>query len=98
MTTFFICVFMISKIDSSIFIAINSLTENEAMASLGEAKSTLQARYHVAAQQALLNANLMKTLDIAVLQGYLLHLVCSLTVFYQTSADLYCIRPLFAPL
>lgn len=63
------------------FIAINSLTENEALASFGEAKSTLQARYHVASQQALLNANLMKTVNIAVLQAYLLHLVCFLCDF-----------------
>ena len=57
------------------FISINSLTENEILANFGETKSTLQARYHVASQQALLNANLMKTLDLAVLQAFVLHLV-----------------------
>ena len=57
------------------FISINSLTQTEVLASFGETKSTLQARYQVASQQTLLNASLMKTLDLAVLQAYVLHLV-----------------------
>lgn len=57
------------------FISINSLTDAECLSSFGETKSTLQARYHVASQQALLNANLMKTLDLTVLQAFILHLV-----------------------
>lgn len=58
------------------FISINSMTDEESMASFGVAKSSLQAKYHVASQQALLNANLMRTLDLKALQAYLLHLVC----------------------
>jgi hypothetical protein len=57
------------------FISVNSLTEAETLASFGIAKSSLQARYHVASQQALLNVNLMRTLDMTVLQAYVLHLV-----------------------
>ena len=57
------------------FISVNSLTEAETLASLGISKSSLQARYHVASQQALLNVNLMRTLDMTVLQAYVLHLV-----------------------
>jgi hypothetical protein len=58
------------------FISINSLTEAESMASFGVTKSSLQARYHVASQQALLNVNLMRTLDLTVMQAFMLYLVC----------------------
>ena len=58
------------------FISINSLTEAESVASFGVPKSSLQARFLVASQQALLNANLMRTLDLTVLQAFMLHLVC----------------------
>ena len=67
------------------FISINSLTETESEVRFGVAKSSLQARYHVASQQALLNANLMRTLDLSVMQAFMLHLVC---VMYNCSQNI----------
>ena len=67
------------------FISVNSLTEAETLASFGTPKSSLQARYHVASQQALLNVNLMRTLDLTVLQAYVLHLVSTIVLHYKTA-------------
>jgi hypothetical protein len=66
------------------FISINSITEDESVASFGLTKSSQQARYHVASQQALLNANLMRTLDLSVMQAFMLHLVCCNTIYVHS--------------
>ena len=57
------------------FISAISLTEAESFATFGVEKTALLARYHVASQQALINAGLMRTLSLTVLQAFMLHLV-----------------------
>lgn len=57
------------------FIAVNSLTDDTLMSIFGSPKSRLQDAYYAASQQALVNAGLMRTVDITVLQAYALHLV-----------------------
>ena len=59
------------------FAAITSLTDDEVQARFGEDKAVLLARYHLATQQALVNAGFMRSTEITVLQALLLYLVWS---------------------
>ena len=57
------------------FMAATSMTEQECSSMLNEPKRTLLGKFHHATQQALVNAEFMRTNDLAVLQAYLLYLV-----------------------
>ncbi|RYP65743.1 hypothetical protein DL769_006237 [Monosporascus sp. CRB-8-3] len=58
-------------------IAVNSITEEEALATFNEEKLALIAKYHHATQQALINADFMRTPDLTLLQAYLLYCIGS---------------------
>jgi hypothetical protein len=57
------------------FSAVTSLTEDEVQTMFGEDRSILLGRYHNATQQALVNAEFMKSTELAVLQAFFLYLV-----------------------
>lgn len=57
------------------FIALISMTDEEALETLKEDKKRLVARYHHASQQALINAGFMRSPDIVVLQAFVIYLV-----------------------
>lgn len=56
--------------------ALISVDEVEVQAMFGEPRMQVLSKFHLAAQQALINAGLMRTNDITVLQAYILYLVC----------------------
>ena len=56
-------------------LALTSLTHEECEARFGEDKLVLVAKYQLAAQQALRNADFLRTADMGVLQALLLYLV-----------------------
>jgi hypothetical protein len=58
--------------------AVNSMTDPECQKILGESKSPMQARYNAAAQRAFINAGLLKSSDMIVLQAFVLFLVRSI--------------------
>lgn len=62
-------------------IAIVSSSEKECMKLFGESQSILQARYYDAARQALVNANFLRTTDLAVIQAYILFLLAVRTEY-----------------
>lgn len=57
------------------FIAVTSMREEDVQSMFGEDRNILLAKYHAAAQQALVNAGFMRSNEIMVLQGYTLYLV-----------------------
>lgn len=57
------------------FMAVISLTDEEALDKLKEEKQRLLSRYHRGTQQALINAGFMKSSDLVVLQAFLMYLV-----------------------
>jgi hypothetical protein len=58
--------------------AVNSIQDDECQNILGESKADILARYSISAEQALINAKLLKTSNIVVLQAFTLYLVCTL--------------------
>jgi hypothetical protein len=56
-------------------IAITSMRDEEVQSTFSEDRSVLLAKYHTATQQALFNANFMKSQEIMVLQALFLYLV-----------------------
>ncbi|MBE3043515.1 fungal specific transcription factor domain-containing protein [Candidatus Bathyarchaeota archaeon] len=58
--------------------ALISIDDAEVQVMFGEPRMQVLGRFHLAAQQALINAGLMRTNDITVLQAYILYLVCRL--------------------
>lgn len=57
--------------------ALISLEDSEVQGMFGEPRMQVVSKFHLATQQALVNAGLMRTNDISVLQAYILYLVCS---------------------
>lgn len=57
------------------YIAVLSLTEEEAQDTFKEEKTRMMSRFHRATQQALINAGFMRSPDLAVLQAFLMYLV-----------------------
>jgi hypothetical protein len=55
--------------------AVNSMENRDCENTLGDSRSTLLVRYLVAAQEALIRASFLKTLDIVVLQAFTIFLV-----------------------
>lgn len=55
--------------------AVMSLTDGECMTMMGEPRSTLLSRFSNAAQQAIINAELLKSTSIVVLQAFTIYLV-----------------------
>ena len=55
--------------------AVTTLSHQECLDQVGEARSTLLARYSEATQQALANAQFLKSTDIVILQSLTLYLV-----------------------
>lgn len=56
-------------------IAIVSMSQAEVQNVLGETRSQALRRYHITAQQSLMNADFMRTTSVQVVQGYVLYLV-----------------------
>jgi len=57
------------------FSAVSSLTEADCPSLLGDTKLSLLTRYHLGAQQALIEARFLQCSDLAVLQAFVLYLV-----------------------
>ncbi|KAJ5720829.1 uncharacterized protein N7483_008763 [Penicillium malachiteum] len=57
--------------------AIFSMTEEQCIDKLGQARPTLMPRYHMATRQALVNASFLKTTEMSVLQAFFLSLLTS---------------------
>lgn len=57
------------------YIAVLSLTEEEAQDTFKEEKTRMMSRFHRATQQALINAGFMRSPDLAALQAFLMYLV-----------------------
>lgn len=55
--------------------AITSMSEEEVLAMFNEKRAILLSKYQQAAQQALVNAEFMRTPDLTLLQAYLLYCV-----------------------
>jgi hypothetical protein len=55
--------------------AVTTLSDEECLEQIGEARSTLLVRYAEATQQALANAQFLKSTDIIILQSLTLYLV-----------------------
>jgi hypothetical protein len=55
--------------------AVTSMTEDQVQRQFDEEKTILISKYHLALQQALVNAGFMRTNDLTVLQAYMLYLV-----------------------
>ncbi|KAJ5701848.1 hypothetical protein N7488_009396 [Penicillium malachiteum] len=71
-----------SKQEECLLFAINhaaafSMTEEQCIEKLGQPRSTLMPRYHMATRQALVNASFLKTTEISVLQAFFLFLLTS---------------------
>lgn len=69
-------------------IAITSMRDEEVQSTFGEDRSVLLSKYHGATQQALVNANFMKSQELMVLQALFLYLVSfllnlSLSIYYH---------------
>jgi hypothetical protein len=58
------------------FATITSMTQEEVLRELGGDKSVLLSQYHMAVQRAMVNAAFLNTQDLAVLQAFVLYLVC----------------------
>lgn len=56
--------------------ALISIDGAEVQAMFGEPRMQVLSKFHLAAQQAFINAGLMRTNDVTVLQAYILCLVC----------------------
>lgn len=56
-------------------ISLISIPDTDVQSMFGEPKMQVLGQFHIAAQQALINAGLMRTNDITVLQAYTLYLV-----------------------
>ncbi|KAJ6008114.1 hypothetical protein N7540_012090 [Penicillium herquei] len=54
-----------------------SMTEEQCINKLGQVRSTLMSRYHMATRQALVNASFLKTTEMSVLQAFFLFLLTS---------------------
>lgn len=57
------------------FMAVVSMTDEEALDMFKEEKQRLMSRYHRGTQQALINAGFMKSAELVVLQAFLMYLV-----------------------
>lgn len=55
--------------------AVFSMTDNECLTDFGQSRATLLAKYHAAAQQALVNASWLKTTELKILQAFVLLLI-----------------------
>ena len=64
--------------------AVCSMNDMECEKMLGEPKSIMLARYNSATQRALVNAGLLKTLDIITLQAFVLYIVRLNAAFDRT--------------
>jgi hypothetical protein len=62
-------------------VTISSMEESEVQSVLGEQKLTIFPRYRLAARQALINAEFLKTSNLVTLQAYVIFLVCSFMHF-----------------
>ncbi len=58
------------------FSAITSMSDEEVHSTFADDKTVLLAKFHGATQQALVNANFMRSTELMVLQPLLLYLVC----------------------
>jgi hypothetical protein len=58
------------------FATITSLTQEDVLRELGGDKSILLPQYQMAVQRAMVNAAFLNTQDLAVLQAFVLYLVC----------------------
>jgi hypothetical protein len=67
-------------------IAVKSMTEEKVQSTLGEPKSTILDRYYRASQQALVNAEFMRSNDLMVLQAFILCLVSITNCQYEPIA------------
>jgi hypothetical protein len=61
--------------------AVYSLSDEECLSTLGEARTPLYDRYRIATQQALIRAGILRTSDAIILQAYIMFLVCVATKF-----------------
>jgi hypothetical protein len=57
------------------FAGVASLQESECLSLLGESKKSLLVKYRYATQKALLAANYLRSLDLCVLQAFVIYLV-----------------------
>jgi hypothetical protein len=55
--------------------ALMTLTDDEVVKTFGETKTKLLTRYRLCAQQALINAGVLKTSELVVLQAFIIFLV-----------------------
>lgn len=55
--------------------AVMTMSPEECLIHVHEEKAVLQRRYQFAAQQALINAGLLKTTDMVVLQAFIYYIV-----------------------
>lgn len=60
--------------------AVSSMAEEEVQSIFNEPKATLFSKYQHGAKQSLINAGLLKTSDVTVLQAFLLFLVSHLAL------------------
>lgn len=80
--------------------AIGSLEDSECKAMFGEERTFLMAKWQRATQQALNSASLLKTLDIVVLQAFVLFLVAALQswqIAHASSSSHFKLQPAYDP-
>ena len=59
------------------FAAITSLTPQECMTEFGEQKTELLARYRYGTEQALVQADILNSMEMVTLQALVIYLVCT---------------------
>ena len=59
------------------FAAITSITPEECLASFGEQKNQLLARYRFGTEQALVQADILNSMEMVTLQALVIYLVCT---------------------
>lgn len=62
------------------FAAVTSLTPDECLAQFGDHKQQLLDRYRFGTEQALIQANLLVSMEMVPLQALVIYLVCTLSV------------------
>ncbi|KAI1264234.1 fungal-specific transcription factor domain-containing protein [Xylariaceae sp. FL1019] len=72
-------------------IALTSISDEECEDTFNESRSTLLAKYHHGAQQALFNAGFMRMPDITALQAYLLYCIQVAARQYVDPRSLFCL-------
>lgn len=58
------------------FATITSMSQEDVLTELGGDKTVLLSQYQMAVQKAMVNASFLNTQDLAVLQAFVLYLVC----------------------